>query len=103
MFLQSGFMWGRPPLHALSEAEGAVPRSDAPLEPRLDFPPATPLGILLLWNVAQRIDQQTPQPVAAFEVGIHDFESDFIHSRTPQQDMRFDLCAHPHRDFQVGL
>ena len=32
------------------------------------------------WRMLKRIHQQVAQPVSAFEIGIHEFESNFVHS-----------------------
>ena len=68
-----------------------------------DFALARPIAIFLLRGAIERLDQQAAQAVTALKIGADDFEAHFVDACTPEQDVRFDLGAHSHRDFQIGF
>src|SRR5580700_7507480 len=87
-------MWGsRPRLSAERSSALAL----------LNFPISAPLLILLLWNVTHSIHQQPPQPIAAFEIGINNFESHLVYACPAQQNVRSNFRPYPQGDFQIGL
>ena len=47
-------------------------------------------------------DQHAAQTVPAFEIGVDDFESDFVHAGPAQKDLSLDL-AHANRNLEVRL
>ena len=56
-----------------------------------------------LRSTIQSLDQQATQPIAAFQIGIDDFEPDFIDPGAAQQNMGPDFGAHANVDFQIGF
>ena len=56
-----------------------------------------------LRSTIQSLYQQTTQAIAAFQIGIDDFEPHFIHPGSPQQDVGPDFGAHANMNFQIGF
>src|SRR5258708_2309025 len=72
-------------------------------ELNLDFTVSTPLPALVVSGVVQSIDQQPPQPVAAFQIGADNLKSHFVYAGPAQKNMGADLVAHPNGNFEISL
>jgi len=56
------------------------------------FALAVPLPLFGTGGRLQRIHEQAAQPVAAFQIGIHNLKTYFIHARAAQQDLPTDVA-----------
>src|SRR5215472_1620318 len=68
----------------------------------LVFAPAVPVFSSGFRHAVDRLHQHAAQAVAAFKVGVDDFEAHFVESSAAQKHLRADM-THAGRDVDIGF
>src|SRR6185437_5586043 len=61
-----------------------------------------PLARTCLWSVFERVHQQVTQAVTALQIGVDEFESDFVDTGTAQKHLAADM-SHADLNVYIGI